>query len=152
MVQKIRYATGQCNQFSHAISILLGPYRSAARKNLSSHICPSSKFDEFLAVRSQFGSDLGVDFYAPTCCFLHFIVLCFLLNKIISNVAFRHRCDVYAAVFALDVATLDGKTVDAELWECRSHRRLRADQVGSGGLCKRPSGVRGGAPEQKICE
>ena len=28
----------------------------------------SSKFDEFLAVRSQFDSDHGVDFYAPTCC------------------------------------------------------------------------------------
>ena len=27
-----------------------------------------SKFDEFLAVRSQFDSDHGVDFYAPTCC------------------------------------------------------------------------------------
>ena len=28
----------------------------------------SSKFDEFLAVRSQFDSDHGVDFFAPTCC------------------------------------------------------------------------------------
>ena len=28
----------------------------------------SSKFDEFLAGRSQFDSDHGVDFYVPTCC------------------------------------------------------------------------------------
>ena len=28
----------------------------------------SSKFDEFLAVRSQFDSDNGVAFPAPTCC------------------------------------------------------------------------------------
>ena len=37
-------------------------YRRAVRKNLS------SKFDEFLAVRPQFGGDHGVDFYAHTCC------------------------------------------------------------------------------------
>ena len=30
-------------------------------------------------------------------CFLRFIVLCFLRKKIINNVAFRHRSDVYAA-------------------------------------------------------
>ena len=41
-------------------SILL--YSSHVRKNLS------SKFDEFLAVHSQFDSDPGIDFYAPTCC------------------------------------------------------------------------------------
>ena len=28
----------------------------------------SSKFDEFLAARSQFDSDNGVDFSTPTCC------------------------------------------------------------------------------------
>ena len=28
----------------------------------------SSKFEEFLALRSQFDSDHGVDFSAPTCC------------------------------------------------------------------------------------
>ena len=28
----------------------------------------SSKFDEFLAVQSQFDSDHGINFYAPTCC------------------------------------------------------------------------------------
>ena len=27
-----------------------------------------SKFEEFLAGRSQFDNDDGVDFYAPTCC------------------------------------------------------------------------------------
>ena len=37
-------------------------YRRAVLKKLS------SKFDGFLAARSQFDSDLGVDFYAPTCC------------------------------------------------------------------------------------
>ena len=65
----------------------------------------SSTFDEFLAVWSQFDSDDGVDFYTPTCCqsatfvrpFLRFIVLCFFTKKIINNVAFSHRSDVYAA-------------------------------------------------------
>ena len=37
-------------------------YRSAVRKNLS------SKFDEFLAGRSQFDTDHRVDFYGRTCC------------------------------------------------------------------------------------
>ena len=32
--------------------------------------------------------------------FLRSIVLCFLLRKKINNVAIRHRCDFYAAVFA----------------------------------------------------
>ena len=41
-------------------------------------------------------------------------------GKRVNTVAFCHRCDVYAAVFELDVATalrqsLDGETVDAEL-------------------------------------
>ena len=35
------------------------------------------------------------------------------------------------------------------MWEYLSHRRWRADQLGSEGRCKRPSGVRGGASEQK---
>ena len=42
-------------------------YRSAVRKNLSSQIL-SSKFDEFLAVHSQFDTDHRVNFYAHTCC------------------------------------------------------------------------------------
>ena len=50
---------------------------------------PSSKFDEFLAGRSQFDSDHGVDFLRlhlanprPLCDrFLRFIVLCFLRRK-----------------------------------------------------------------------
>ena len=89
-------------------------YRRAARKKLSSKSCPqkavlrklSSKFDEFLAMRSW------RRFYAPTCCLsatfvrpLFAFVLCLLRQKIINNAVFRHRCDVYAAVFALDVAT-----------------------------------------------
>ena len=65
----------------------------------------SSKFEEFLAVLSQFDSDHGIDFSVPTWClsvifvrpFLCFIVLCFLREKIINNAAFRHRRDVYAA-------------------------------------------------------
>ena len=61
----------------------------------------SSKLDEFLAERSQFDSDHRVNFYAPTCCLsatfvplLFAFVLCFLRQKIINNVAFRHilRC------------------------------------------------------------
>ena len=66
----------------------------------------SSKFDEFLAARSQFDSDHLVDFYAPTCNlsatfvppFFAF-VLCFLRQQIVNN--FDTMCDVYAAVFAL---------------------------------------------------
>ena len=66
----------------------------------------SSKFDEYLAVRSQFDSDHGVDSSTPTSCqsatfvrpLLHFIVLCFLRKKIINNAAFHHRRgDVYSA-------------------------------------------------------
>ena len=51
----------------------------------------SSQFDEFLAERSQFDSDHGVDFYAPTFCqsatfvLLLFIVLCFLREKIMRH-------------------------------------------------------------------
>ena len=49
----------------------------------------SSTFDEFLAVRSQFDSDHGVDFSAPTFGqsatfvrpLLRFIVICFLRKK-----------------------------------------------------------------------
>ena len=65
----------------------------------------SSKFDEFLAVRSQFDSEHGVDFYAPTCCqsaifvpsLFAFYCPFFLRKKVINNVAFRPRRDVYAA-------------------------------------------------------
>ena len=69
-------------------------YRSAVHKNLS------SKFDRFLAVRSQFDTVYGVDFYAPTFCLsatfvrpLFAFVLCFLRQKILNNFAFCHRCD-----------------------------------------------------------
>ena len=81
--------------------------RRAVRKNLS------SKFDKFLAVRSQFDSDNGIDFYAHTCCqsatvgplFAFYCPLPFYERKKINNVAFRPRRIVYAAVFSLDVAT-----------------------------------------------
>ena len=57
----------------------------------------SSKFEEFLAVRSQFDSDHGVDFSRlhvanplPLCDrFLRFIVRCFLRKIIINNAAFH---------------------------------------------------------------
>ena len=68
---------------------------------------PSSKVDEFLAVRSQFDSDHGVDFSTATCCqsatfvrplFALYCTLVFLRKIIINNAAFRHRRgDVYAA-------------------------------------------------------
>ena len=67
---------------------------------------PSSKFDECLAVRSQFDSDHGVDFSTPTSCqsatfvrplFAFYCTLSFR-KKIRNNAAFRHRRgDVYAA-------------------------------------------------------
>ena len=63
----------------------------------------SSKFDKFLAVRSQFDSDHGVDFSAPRFCqsstfvrplFVFYCPLFFMEKK--NNVHFRRR-DVYAA-------------------------------------------------------
>ena len=60
----------------------------------------SSICEEFLAVQSQFDTDHGADFYAPTSCLsatfvrpLFAFVLCFLRQKSINNLAFRHRCD-----------------------------------------------------------
>ena len=71
--------------------------------------CPrnlSSKFDENLAVRSQFDSDHRVNFYAPTCCLsatfvppLFAFVRCFLRQKIIIN--FPTFCDICYVVFVL---------------------------------------------------
>ena len=72
----------------------------------------SSKFEEFLAVRSQFDSDHGVDFSAPTCCqsatfvrplFAFYCPLFFM--KIIINNAALHFMPHMNAVFVLDVAT-----------------------------------------------
>ena len=95
------------------LSSQICPHKSVLT-NLSSQICPhksvltnlSSKFDEFLAERSQFYTDHRVNWYAHTCCqsatfgpLLHYIVLCFLREKIINNAAIRHRCDFYAAIF-----------------------------------------------------
>ena len=73
----------------------------------------SSKFEEFLAARSQFDSDHGVDFSAhlhfanlrPLCdSFLRFIARCFSRIIIINNAAL-HFMPRMNAVFALDVAT-----------------------------------------------
>ena len=54
----------QCNRSldGNTLQCHLYYYSSTVRKNLS------SKFDEFLAGRSQFDSDYLVDFYAHTCC------------------------------------------------------------------------------------
>ena len=63
-----------------------------------------SKFAEFLAARSQFDSDHGVDFSAPTFCqsvifvrplFAFYFPL--FLRKNNNNAEFPHRRDVYAA-------------------------------------------------------
>ena len=81
------------------------------KKNLHTHIYttiggPSSKFDEFLAARSQFVIDHGVDFSSPTSCqsatfvrpLFAFYCTLFFTKKIIHNAAFRHRrSNVYAA-------------------------------------------------------
>ena len=95
-----------CRHVTTELALLKSCPQIAVLKKLS------SKLDEFLAARSQFDSDHRVDFYAPTCCLsatfvrpLFAFVLCFLRQKIINNAVFRHRCDVYAAVFALDVTT-----------------------------------------------
>ena len=68
--------------FSITCTVHLYYYRRRVRKKLS------SKFDEFLAARSQFDNDHRVDFYAPTCCLsatfvrpLFAFVLCFLRQK-----------------------------------------------------------------------
>ena len=72
--------------FTTAMYIFLYYYRSPVRKNLS------SKFDEFLPVRSQFDSDHRIHFSTPTSCQsatfvrpLFAFVLCFLREKIINN-------------------------------------------------------------------
>ena len=64
----------------------------------------SSKFDRFLAAHSQFDTSHRIDFYAHTCYqsatfvrpFFAFYCRLFFTKKIINNVAFRHRSDVYA--------------------------------------------------------
>ena len=79
----------------------------------------SSKFDKFLAARSQFDSDHGVDFSTPTSCqsstfvrpLFAFYCPVFFTKKIINNAVFRHRRDVYTADWSLDGDTVDGATV-----------------------------------------
>ena len=71
----------------------------------------SSKFEEFLAGRSQFDSDHGIDFSAPTCCQSATFVLqlfafyCPLFFTDNNNNAALHFMPRMNAVFALDVAT-----------------------------------------------
>ena len=70
--------------------------------------CPK-KIDEFLAARSQFDSDHGVDFYAPTCCqsatfvrpLFAFYCPVFFTGKKMWHFATDHRRDVYAARLTL---------------------------------------------------
>ena len=57
-------------------------------------------------------SDRGVDFDAPTCCqsatfgqLFAFYCPLFFTIFFLNNAVYRHICDVYAAVFAFDVAT-----------------------------------------------
>ena len=65
----------------------------------------SSKFEKFLAVQSQFDSDHGVDFSAPTSCqsatfvrpLFAFYYSLFLRKKIMQYFATDHQRDVYAA-------------------------------------------------------
>ena len=51
----------------------------------------SSKFDEFLAVRSQFDSDHGVDFSTPTSCQSLPTLFSFYCTLFFNYAAFRHR-------------------------------------------------------------
>ena len=78
-------------------------YSSLVRKNLS------SKFDEFLVMQSQFDSDHGVDLYAYTRCLSATFGPLFAFYCPLSFTREKKQCrissDVYAAVFALDVAT-----------------------------------------------
>ena len=72
---------------------------------------PSSKFDEFLAARSQFNSDNGVDFSTPTSCqsatyvrpLFAFYCTFFLRKQIINNAAFRHRRGDVSAARMIDL-------------------------------------------------
>ena len=80
-------------------------YSSPVRKNLS------SKFNQFLAERSQFDRDHSVNFYAHTGCksatfgpLFAFYCPLFFTRKKLTMLHFA-RCDVYAVLFALDVAT-----------------------------------------------
>ena len=73
----------------------------------------SSKCDKFLAGRSQFDSDHGVDFFAPTCCqsatfvrpLFAFYCPLFFYEKNNNNNAALHFMPRMNAVFELDIAT-----------------------------------------------
>ena len=85
----------------------------------------SSKFDEFLAVQSQFDSDHGVNFYVPTCCqsaisvrplFAFYCRLFFMRKKMLhfaSDVTFTLR-DWWICVIDKLRCTNDGATT---LWQ-----------------------------------
>ena len=81
-------------------------------------------------------------------------VLSFYDNKIINNAVFRHRCDVYAAFFALDVVTalrqINREMVDAELNVGMSKPQKVASRPVGGlrGAVSAPSGY-GAAPRSK---
>ena len=83
----------------------------AARSKLDEFLAARSKLDEFLAARSKFDSDHRVDFYTHTCCQsaitgpLFCVLLSFVFYDFFLTMSHFARCDVYAALFALDVAT-----------------------------------------------
>ena len=69
----------------------------------------SSKCEEFIAGRSQFDSDHGVDFSAPTCCqsatFVRPLFAFYCPLFFTGENAALHFMPCMNAVFALDVAT-----------------------------------------------
>ena len=86
------------------------------------HFKRSSKFDENLAVRSQFDCDHRVNLYAPTCCLsvtfvppLFAFVLCFLQKKIIINFA----------TFCYVVFTLIARWCHCRLLKIHNYAQLR---------------------------
>ena len=69
----------------------------------------SSKFDEFLAARSQFDSDHGFDFYVPTCfqsaTYVRTLFAFYLRMNAVFALESWHFVPRMNAVFALDVPT-----------------------------------------------
>ena len=107
--------SGLCCPCTVAVSVTVAVFVTGISVNVYLSITSigelSSKCEEFLAVRSQFDSDHGVDFSAPTWCqsatfvrplFAFYCPLFFTEKK--NNNAALHFMSRMNAVFALDVA------------------------------------------------
>ena len=123
-------------------------------KAILTNLC--SKFDEFIAVppdsrRFLCAYMLSIRDLCATAfcvCPLFFTTK----NHKINNVAFRHILRCLLCSFRIDVATALRQIRVIARWRNDRCRDECGNVEGSEGRCKRPSGVRGGAREQTICE